>query len=336
MGHPLDELIIPPNLRDQHIQGMKRFLATGENHILGRRIEINAMRADQSEFPCELALVRVDRPGPPIFTSFIRDITRRKQTQTALSKANAELEQQARKLEAIVAERTADLESTIAELERFSYSLSHDMRAPLRAIHSFVQIVLEDAHDRLRDEERDFLNKALTGSHRLDRLIQDVLAYSKVTREQINLVQVDIDSLIRQIIAERPEFREPKSAITVECPIPQVRGHEAYLTQIITNLLGNAVKFVKPGVRPVVAITCETKESRVRICFSDNGIGIPEDAREKIFGMFQRMHTEKEYSGTGIGLAIVRKAAERMRGSVGVEPKPNGGTRFWLELPVAP
>jgi hypothetical protein len=240
------------------------------------------------------------------------------------------------KLERTVAERTAHLRATIGELERFSYSLSHDMRAPLRAIHSFIQIVLDEAGARLGEQERDYLEKSVKAARRLDRLIQDVLSYSKVARDAIELQPIDVMAVVRQIIDERPEFQPPVSEIDIECVTPFAMGHEAYLTQIATNLLDNAVKFVASGVRPKIRITCDTRGDHVRICFDDNGIGIAPDAREKIFGMFQRMHSEAEYEGTGIGLAIARKAAERMNGTIGVESSERGGSRFWIELPAVP
>lgn len=335
LGRRLDELIIPPSLREAHARGMARYRATGEARILGRRIEITAMRADGSEFPTELTVVHVDLPGPAIFTAFVRDITERKNTQAALADAKAALEKHADELRRTVAERTADLQTTISELERFSYSLSHDMRAPLRAIHSFVEMALEDAEARLTASEKENLQRAVTAAARLDRLIQDVLNYSRVAREPIELHPVEIENLIKQIIEERPEFRPPASQITVDCALPRVIGHEAYLTQIVTNLLSNAVKFVAPGVHPSVRIHCETSERRVRIWFDDNGVGVPVEARELIFGMFQRMHDQNEYPGTGIGLTIARKAAERMKGSIGVESRDAGGSRFWIDLPAA-
>ena len=293
------------------------------------------MRADGSEFPCELAVLRVPLDGPPLFTAFLRDITERKRTVQELAKAEEDLEDYARNLETTVARRTADLRATIAELESVSYSLSHDMRAPLRTIQSFSQIILAEAGNKLGPMEADLLKKSISAADRLDRLIQDVLIYSRLSQGNIELKPVEVEPLLRQVIGERPELQPPKAEIEIRGALCRVRGHEAYLTQCITNLLDNAVKFVAEGVEPKVRIWNELMENQVRLWFEDNGIGIPKEAQERMFGMFQRLHSEKVYPGTGIGLAIVRKAAERMDGTAGVESEPGKGSRFWLQLPRA-
>jgi signal transduction histidine kinase len=209
------------------------------------------------------------------------------------------------------------------------------MRAPLRAIQSFSQIVLEEAGERLQPMERDLLNKTASAASRLDRLIQDVLAYSRVVRSSVKLSNVDVEHLLNQIIEERPEFQPPNSDIQVQGPLQPVRGHEAYLTQCFTNFLDNGVKFVPKGERPHICIRNEVLDGHVRIWFEDNGIGIPKEAQQRVFGIFERIHPESAYPGTGIGLAIVRKAAERMGGAVGVDSEPGHGSRFWLLLPKA-
>jgi signal transduction histidine kinase len=254
------------------------------------------------------------------------------------------------KLEKAVAERTAALSATVAELEGVSYSLSHDMRAPLRTIHSFSEIVLQQAKEKIAPREQDLLQKVINSAGRMDRLIQDVLTYSRVAREAISLQPLNVENLIRQIVEERPELQPPIARIEIDGPLPPVRGHEAYMTQCITNLLHNAVKFVPPGRQPQVRIWAEPGPSThssiersihsippgfVRLWFEDNGIGIPAEAQQRIFEIFQRVHDNSTYSGTGIGLAIVRKAAERMGGSAGVQSEQGHGSRFWLQLPRA-
>ena len=168
------------------------------------------------------------------------------------------------------------------------------------------------------------------------RLIQDVLTYSRVAREKIELSTVDVEQLVHQIIDERPDLQPPKVEILIQAPLPPVCGHEAYLSQCISNLLDNGVKFVPPGTQPRIRIRSETNDGLVRLWFEDNGVGIPKEAQERIFGLFQRMHTEKEFPGTGVGLTIVRKAVERMDGKVGVESEPGKGSRFWMQLRKEP
>ncbi len=260
------------------------------------------------------------------------DITELRDTHQALARAQAELREHAEKLEQTVAERTAELREANAELEAFCYSLSHDMRGPLRAIRSFTEFVIEDCRSGLSSTAKDYLEKVSGAARRLDRLIQDVLALSRVSRSRMDLGPVDVERLVRDIVHERPELQEPAAAVTVAGPLPKVKGHEALLTQIVTNLLGNAVKFVKRGEKPHVRVRGEVVGDKVRLWVEDRGIGIEKHALERIFALFGRNERAAEYEGTGIGLAIVRKAAERMGGRVGVESEPGKGSRFWVEL----
>lgn len=246
------------------------------------------------------------------------DITQRKAFQ-------AELERQ-------VQDRTVRLQETIGELEAFSYSVSHDMRAPLRAMEGYAKALLTDYRDRLDPEARHWLDRIFRSAHRLDSLIKDVLAYSKVAKEEIELSPVDLEGLIEDILATNPEFQPVEARIVIERPLHRVLGHEAYLTQCVTNLLGNAVKFVPEGVMPAILIRSERLDGKVRVWFEDNGIGIDPAHHERIFQIFGQVYPEERYSGTGIGLAIVRKAVQRMNGEVGVESQLDKGSRFWLIL----
>jgi PAS domain S-box-containing protein len=265
-------------------------------------------------------------------SKIVRDITRRRSMEAELAQMHSDLEAHARKLEATVAERTAHLHETIAELEGVSYSLSHDMRAPLRTVQSFSQIVLAEAGEKLGALEKDLLQKSISAASRLDRLIRDVLTYSRVAREKIELGTIDVEQLMRQIIDERPDLQPPKAEIEIQAPLQPVRGNEAYLSQCISNLLDNAVKFVQRDKQPRIRIWSETNDGQVRLWFEDNGIGIPKEAQERVFGLFQRVHAEKDFPGTGVGLTIVRKAVERMGGEAGVESEPGNGSRFWVQL----
>lgn len=251
----------------------------------------------------------------------------RLRAEQALSEAKAELER-------TVERRTASLQETIAELERFSYSITHDMRAPLRAMQSFALILQEEASQHLDDRERDYLRRIVTSAHRMDRLIQDVLAYSKVLRSELQLTPVEPRPLIEGILNSYPDLHAPGTRVELIGEFPRVLGNEAALTQCFSNLLTNAIKFVRPGVPPHVRLWAERRGEHIRIWCEDNGIGIDPVYRERIFGLFQRL--DRAYEGTGVGLTIVQKAAERMGGSVGVESTPGAGSRFWLELRAAP
>jgi len=262
-------------------------------------------------------------------------------------------------LEQTVAERTAELHDTISELEAFSYSISHDMRAPLRSMRGYADILTRECADKLGPECRNYLDRINSSAERMDRLIQDVLTFSRVARNEINLEPVNLDHLVRGILECYPNLQQPQADIAIEGRLPYVLGNAASLTQCLSNLLGNAVKFVAPGTQPRVRLRAEwidrpTKIDghkpmshqpapthpkafhgpMIRLSVQDNGIGVPTQTREKIFGIFQRL--SKNYEGTGIGLAIVKKAAERMGGRVGVDSESGQGSTFWLELQAAP
>jgi len=277
-----------------------------------------------------------DMEGTVIGASKIaRDITQRKQAESELQKIRAELERVNEELENRVQERTSKLSETIAQMEEFSYSISHDLRAPARAMQGYAKAVLEDYGDRLDDTGRDYLSRIVRNSQRMDRLIQDILTYSKLTRRDILLHPVSLDTLVREIIQQYPEMHSPRVQITIANKLHSVLGHDASISQAVSNLLSNAVKFVQPGKIATVRIWTEPRGKNVRLWIEDQGVGISPTQHYRLFRMFERLHPDKNYEGTGIGLAIVRKATERMGGKVGVEPNGMQGSRFWIELPAA-
>ena len=270
----------------------------------------------------------------------VLDVTERRRMEASLAKAHAELESHSQTLEATVAERTARLREAVGELEAFSYSIAHDMRAPLRSMQGFSRLLLEEHAKQLDDAGKSYLRRIVASSDRLDRLIQDVLNYSRVVQHDLQMERVDTQKLLDGIIATYPNLQPPRANILIESTLPPVNANPAALTQVISNLLGNAVKFVKQGTHPEVRVsaipkvesTPEGEIAWVRLQFVDNGIGIPKDAQQRLFAMFQRLHRPELYEGTGMGLAIVRKAVERMGGRLGVESEEGRGSCFWVEL----
>jgi PAS domain S-box-containing protein len=253
------------------------------------------------------------------------DMTAQKETEKELEKERANLEQR-------VAERTAQLQTTISELEAFSYSLSHDMRAPLRAMEGYTQLLRNILSDKLGPKEEDFFGRIMASAERLDNLIQDVLQYSRVARAPLELKEIDLEKIVAQVISDYPNLQPPEADIRIQKPLLPVLGHEAFLTQCISNLLSNAVKFVAPGVKPKVTVSTKAYGREARLFVEDNGIGISPENQKQIFGIFQRLHPTTTYPGTGIGLAIVQKAVQRMGGRVGVESTLGKGSSFWLQL----
>jgi signal transduction histidine kinase len=235
-----------------------------------------------------------------------------------------------------VAERTIKLREALAELESYSYSIAHDMRAPLRAMQGFSSLLLEEYGPEIGAEPLHYLRRIAKSAERLDRLLQDVLTYSKIMSGEMDLQPVQTGPLLREIIESYPNLHSSKAEIILREPLPAVLANSAALTQVFSNLLGNAVKFVEPGTQPRVVVRAERLNDSVRFWFEDNGIGMPPEATSRIFQLFQTLNHPSLYEGTGLGLAIVRKAVTRMNGTVGAESVPGQGSRFWVDLKPAP
>jgi len=244
-----------------------------------------------------------------------------------------EIRAHAAELEKRVAERTADLDATNRELESFSYSVSHDLRAPLRTMQGFAQALEEDYGARLASTGQEYVQRIVAAAQRMDILIQDLLAYSQLSRADMQLKPVGLAAAVKEALAQlNGEVRKTGAQIAVAPSLPEVMGHLPTLTQVIGNLLSNAIKFVPPDTTPSVRVWAEERGRRVRLWVEDNGIGISPAHQARIFRVFERLHGVETYPGTGIGLAIVHKGAERMGGEAGVESEISKGSRFWVEL----
>jgi signal transduction histidine kinase len=298
------------------------------------------------------------------------DITERKRAEELAHQAKNAMARHTSDLEKAVEVRTAALRETVRELEAFSYSMVHDMRAPLRAMNSFARMLHEEYGTHLDDTGREYLARICNSAERLDLLILDVLNYTHVLRDEAPMSPVNLEELLRELLATYPGWQPPQAEVQIVSPIPSVLGHKALLAQCISHLVGNAIKFVAPGVQPRIRIWAQevqrtegraqsagsespppVKEVQplqlphqsthplihsarqfVRINVEDNGIGIAPENRDRVFAMFQRIHPASQYEGTGIGLTIVRRAAERMGGQVGYDSEPGKGSIFWVEL----
>jgi PAS domain S-box-containing protein len=316
---------------DDEAAMQRALLETG--HWFGEEIHVKHTGA---ELQVESTVGRLlDSSGSVIgLLAAIRDVTPRKRLESQLAAARTELERHAANLESLVAQRTAKLNETVEELEAFSFTIAHDMRAPLRAMQGFSQILEEEYSGVLDGTANNYLERIRVSANRLDQLIHDVLHYSRIVRGDLVLSAVDSERLLSEIVASYPNLQHPDVTIEIEGPLPVVQANPAALTQVFSNLLGNAVKFVKPGVNPRVKVRAEAAADAgmVRFWIEDNGIGIDPESRARIFGMFQRLNRPGLYEGTGMGLTIVRKALERMGGRIDVQSEPGHGSRFWVEL----
>lgn len=298
----------------------------------------------------ELYLVTTQKAA---FSAEHREISEEVAAQLAIALHQANLREQLQhytaELEQRVAERTQKLQEANTELEAFSYSVSHDLRAPLRTLQGFTQALQEDYGDKLNTIGQEYAHYIVESAVQMDTLISDLLAYSRLSRTEIQLQPVDLSSVLAQVLNQlNAELQERQALVTVEPSLPQVIAHRTTLIQVLTNLLSNALKFVEPGVQPRVRVWAEEVEeeegeensqppvlsspSKIRLWVEDNGIGIAPEYHDRIFRVFERLHGVETYPGTGIGLAIVRKGMERLGGRVGIESQQGEGSRFWIEL----
>jgi len=259
---------------------------------------------------------------------YSEDITQRKQAEEEVRRLNANLE-------ALVAERTRELEETNRELESFSYSVSHDLRAPLRAISGFSDSLLRRHSENLNDEGRHYLDNVRTAADRMAGMIEDLLRYSRVGRAAVEARPVPLAPLLEmlcQTFAAR--IAETGAVLDIVEPLATPKGDPRLIEQCLANLLDNALKYLRAAGTPRITLSARDEGAYTKVSVSDNGIGIPIQYHDKVFDVFVRLHSEDDYPGTGIGLAIVRKCARLMGGDAGIESGQAVGSTFWLRLPT--
>ncbi|WP_160164687.1 PAS domain-containing sensor histidine kinase [Pedosphaera parvula] len=292
---------------------------------------INLLLFNNPHFSLAVKVHGAERLG--VFTSVALLVSwlvdRSKRAEEAFRIINKELEQR-------VAARTAALEESNKQLEDFSYSLAHDLRGPLRTMAGFAHILAEDHGNELSEGARDCVRKIQLSSQRMGHLMLDLLAYTRLARAEFKPQKVHLGKLIESLLVRMEnEITRCHAIVHVRRPLPSVVSDLETLDNALMNLLTNAMKFTSPGETPKVQVWAEERYPGVmRLWVEDNGIGIELQYRERIFGIFERLHDKDTYEGTGIGLALVKKGIERMGGRVGVESIPGQGSRFWIELPT--
>lgn len=282
-------------------------------------------------------------PAEKLIYIFGRDVTARREAEEKILHLNGALE-----------DRIAALTEVNRELETFNYSISHDLRAPLRSMSGFAQALLDGEASKLGQQGADYVRRIANSAKRMDTLLQDLLEYSRVARVSMPPTNVNLDGVVGEIVTLRErEIQETKAEVDVKAPLGIVSAHFPTVQQILANLIDNGLKFVNKNEPPRLRIWTEPVSDGVpeakaengkpaqngqtrslRIWVEDNGIGIEKEFHEKIFGLFERLHPSHAFPGTGLGLAIVRKGVERMGGRVGLESTPQSGTKFWVELPA--
>jgi light-regulated signal transduction histidine kinase (bacteriophytochrome) len=294
--------------------------------MLNQRLETIAVRADGSEFPVELAITPTKANGSPMFTGYISDITERKRAEEQVKQLNAELEQRVQK-------RTQQLELANKELEAFSYSVSHDLRAPLRHINGFVEILQSTAGEALDAESRGFLDTIADSARQMGKLIDDLLAFSRMGRAELRFAPVRLENIVAESLRELRQECEGRDVRWNIRPLPEVRGDSAMLRQVFINLLSNALKYTRTRDRAEIEISASETPDEYVLSVRDNGVGFDNAYAHKLFGVFQRLHPAHEFEGTGIGLAIVRRVVARHGGRVWAEGKVDEGATFFFSLP---
>jgi PAS domain S-box-containing protein len=282
---------------------------------VGRRIlHLSARRLRQNEGSSDRIAV------------VFQDVSDLEDARELLRKTNEQLEQR-------ISSRTEALQKSYEQMEAFCYSIAHDLRAPLRSISGFSHLLGEELGPKTTSAVRDYVERIKGSAEHMDVLIQSLLQYGRLNTVDLPIQEVDVEPIFEKIVAQlEREIVERSAQVRKKCRLPRLSGHPLVLQVALTNLISNALKFVKPGVRPKITIWSEERRNWIRIWIADNGIGIAPENQTKIFGVFQRLHTDKRYAGTGIGLALVSKGIERIGGRVGLESGLGRGSRFWFEL----
>ncbi|ELR72503.1 Phytochrome, two-component sensor histidine kinase [Fulvivirga imtechensis AK7] len=254
---------------------------------------------------------------------------------TEILERNQKIQAFNQELEQKIADRTSQLEDVNKELESFSYSVSHDLRAPLRSIDGYSRILIEDYYEKLDDEGQRVLNIIIKNALKMGRLIDDLLAFSRVGKQELSKVMLDMEALTQIVVHELEASQQNKELCIAIHPMPKVEGDSAMMRQVLTNLISNAIKYSMKKENPVIEIGCQAQNEYYVYYVKDNGAGFDMRYYDKLFGVFQRLHSESEFEGTGVGLALVHRVISKHGGEVWAEGKVDEGATFYFSLPVS-
>jgi len=324
MGESLEKLV-PERFRGNHLGYRTSFMAKPQVRPMGAGRELYGLHKNDSEFPVEIGLAPFETSEGRLVMATIVDITERKKAEEEIQELNTSLEQR-------VIERTTQLEAANKELEAFSYSVSHDLRAPLRGIDGWSQALLEDYGAQLDEQAHQYLDRVRSETQRMGTLIDDLLQLSRITRADMNRTQVDLSAIVRTIASRLQERESPRQIeLTIQSDL-SAWGDARLLEVALTNLLNNALKFT--GKIPQAHIEFGQTEMNGQRAFfvRDNGAGFDMAFAKKLFSPFQRMHKASEFPGTGVGLATVQRIVHRHRGKIWAESAVDAGATFYFTL----
>ncbi len=325
IGQPLDRLI-PGRFREAHREYIRTFGRTGiTTRRMGLSNPLSALRASGEEFPIEASISQTEHNGTKYFTVILRDITERMRIEQEVQDLNAELEQR-------VVDRTIELEAANREMEAFTYSVSHDLRAPLRGIDGFAHILLQEYSTMLDESGRHYLGRVRDGAQRMGRLIDDLLTFSRLNRYEMNRHVVALDALFREVFGELVETQPGREVEFVVADLPPSSGDPALLRQVFFNLLDNALKFTRERDDARIEVGWKPSEGVPIYYVKDNGVGFDMRYSDKLFGVFQRLHRAEEYEGTGVGLATVQRIIDRHGGRIWSNAAIGQGATFYFTL----
>ena len=315
----------PERLREAHRDGVRRAFSTGERRQNWRAVEATGLHRDGREFPIELSFSLTQLGGRRYLVGFVRDIEIRKRAERELQELNATLESR-------VQERTAELSAVNRELESFSYTVAHDLRAPLRAIDGFSQVLEDELASRLAPEERGFLKRIRANTTVMAQMIDELLDFSRIGRTELSLRPVDLDGLARLVAGEiSPDYA---NATVAFADLPVVDADPTLMRLVFVNLMDNALKFSARVAEPRVRVEATTAPGQIVVSITDNGVGFDPQYASKLFGVFQRLHSREEFEGTGIGLATVARIVTRHGGRIWADSRPGEGASFHFTVPV--
>jgi PAS domain S-box-containing protein len=324
LGQPIDRFI-PPRFRQIHTKHVEQFGLTGDtSRTMGHLRPLSALRTDGEEFPIEASISQMEIGGEKIFTVILRDITERQAAQEQIRRMNLELEQR-------VEERTSELTAANRELEAFTYSVAHDLRAPLRHIDAFSKILRDEYAGLLPSEARRLLESIGTGSRHMSRLVDDLLNLARVARQPLDCQPVPLSRIVEDVILDLKSETDGRSIDWRVRTLPTLHCDPGLIKQVFANLLSNAVKYTRPRQQAIIEIGVLAGPGAVFI--RDNGVGFNMKYRDKLFGVFQRLHRTDEFEGTGIGLATVERIIRKHGGCVWAEGAVDKGAVFYFSVP---